>query len=116
MISDSHHSFQDLYRLGYLLFCHLLDQDTHAWKSWHNAQGTSRPGWFLTGTHVWCLTPATQGQSPLAYNQIEDISYYLPAAYWDLCHVAERPQAPAWDGHTSADVCDRLERALREEG
>jgi hypothetical protein len=116
-ISDGNYSFHDLYRLNHLLFCHLLAHDTQAWKSWRDAQGTGRPGWFLAGTTVWCNYPATGGDTPTtAYSQMEDISAYLPTHYWHLCHVTERTQAPPWDGHTIVDVCDRLERDLREEG
>jgi hypothetical protein len=109
-ISDGHYSFADLYRSQALLVCHLLAQDTHGWKSWLTDHDTDRPGWFFAGTHVWCPPPAAGG----TYVQMEEIFYCLPAHYWDLCHVTERARAPVWDGQTSADVCDRLERALLE--
>ena len=33
-------------------------------------------------------------------------------ALWDLCQATEVPTAPAWDGHTSLDVLERLRRDL----
>jgi hypothetical protein len=115
-ISDGFHSFDELYRHRHLLFCHLIAHDPQGWKSWLHADGTGLPGWFLAGTTIWCTYPATGGEAPTtAYSLMEAITYHLPTHYWDLCHVKEQGHAPAWDGHTSADVCDRLERALREE-
>jgi hypothetical protein len=42
------------------------------------------------------------------------ISYHLPIELWDLLTVNELSTAPAWDGHTAADVVDRLLKALPE--
>jgi hypothetical protein len=36
------------------------------------------------------------------------VSYHLPIELWGLLTVNELEAAPAWDGHTAADVVDRL--------
>jgi hypothetical protein len=39
----------------------------------------------------------------------KQISYHLPLSRWDETYFAETlDKAPEWDGHTSADVLERL--------
>ena len=40
------------------------------------------------------------------------ITYHLPIELWDLLEVEELGAAPAWDGHSAADVVDRLLQGL----
>ena len=41
------------------------------------------------------------------------ISNHYEAADWDLFQIPERERGDVWDGHTAADVADRLEAFLR---
>lgn len=38
----------------------------------------------------------------------EQITYHLPLEKWDAFNVPELEHAPKWDGHTPADVLERL--------
>lgn len=39
----------------------------------------------------------------------EQITYHLPIKYWEECSFAPiLEKAPEWDGHTPADVLNRL--------
>lgn len=40
------------------------------------------------------------------------VTYHLPLELWDLLRVRELATAPAWDGHTTADVVTRLLQGL----
>ena len=57
--------------------------------------GTGMPGWFIAGVTL------PSGQA---------ITYHLPNRLWAAARrvCVERERAPAWDGHTSADVVYRL--------
>lgn len=112
--SDGYHSFDDLYRHRCLLFCaliklsracgskfpekHFLGLDiSFPWKSRKHHDGTSWNGWFIAGIELNGLP----------------ITYHLPESMWDLCPALELNAAPKWDGHTSGDVCDRIEEWLK---
>lgn len=105
-ISDGYHTFSELYEHRIALFialCHVGSvQDVFGgnalnnvlvWKSKYHNDGMMFDGWFIAGIGV--------GHS--------QITYHLPLEYWDKLHVAELQHAPAWDGHTSADVLERLQ-------
>lgn len=106
-ISDGYHTFEELYTMRHLLFMSFLRGDASAWKSkTHRQDGKIEPcwdGWFLAGT----VLRTNQDFTP------RQISFHLPMAYWDLCHVKEVENAPEWDGHTSQDVINRLTEWLR---
>jgi len=94
-ISDGYHTFEELYEHRHALFLNLLNNFTHmAWASKVHSDGTSWDGWFIAGMD----TPTGQ------------ISYHLPDRFWPI--VDEMgitfEKAPAWDGHNSNDVIDRL--------
>lgn len=100
-ISDGYHTFDELYdhrvRL-YITLCKLLCQDCFTQIVWHSdvqSDGSSWAGWFLLGIGV---TPCNQ------------ITYHLPMQYWDEVHAFSsfKAKAPDFDGHTSADVLERL--------
>ena len=103
-ISDGYHTFDELYDHRCLLFLALLrecraydDKYVTTWKSRKHFDGTSFDGWFIAGAQL------PNGQ----------ISYHIPNKYWDLCKASEDDTAPEWDGHTSADVIDRLTSWLK---
>jgi hypothetical protein len=112
-VSDGHHTFNELYQHRGLLFCLLIRHDPHAWKSRLHDDGTALEGWFIAGTTLHCAyeDPALDARRR-RYSLQKAVSYHLPDALWDLCQAIEMPQAPAWDGHTSLEVLDRLRRDL----
>jgi hypothetical protein len=99
-VSDGYHTFGELYDHRCLLFVALVKAHPElAWRSRLHDDGTSEPGWWAGGLHL----PAG------------DISYHLPDALWPLLdgvNVNTLERAPKWDGHTSADVLNRLKKWL----
>jgi len=106
-ISDGYHTFDELYEHRYLLFLALLDvwkEDCdYEWLPWksktHWMDGKLVPvwdGWFVAGM----MTRTGQ------------ITYHLPIKYWDKCNVEHLEEMPAYDGHSSQDVLQRLEAFL----
>jgi hypothetical protein len=94
LVSDGYHTFGELYEHRIALFialCHMAPR--LAWKSHTQSDGTVLDGWFIAGMRK---KPGDQ------------ISYHLPASYWDKLGVPELEKAPEWDGHTSSDVVQRL--------
>lgn len=99
--SDTYHTFDDLYRHRALLTAVLFQQfardgrhDVH--KAPDHADGTKIDGFFV----VMAELPTGQ------------ISYHYPNDDWNRFDIPARVRANSWDGHTSADVLDRLERYL----
>lgn len=92
--SDGYHTFDELYSHRHALFAVLLyDYQVLAWKTWKTADGRTTDGWFIAGID----TPWGQ------------ISYHMPAAWWErLKHVREIERNEDYDGHSSADVIERL--------
>lgn len=107
--SDGYHTFDELYEHRFTLFlalCRSRDitaysrrQVSPIWRSRLHSDGTSLPGWFVMGI----------GKEPG-----EQITYHLPDSRWteaDFLGVESTlERAPAFDGHTSADVLERLRR------
>lgn len=95
-VSDGYHTFDELYEHRCLLFLawQKYFPSYRAWKSRKHNDGSSFEGWFIAGVDLG----ASGGQ----------ITYHIPETYWDLCRAPERETAPEWDGHTSADVIERL--------
>lgn len=93
--SDGYHTFGDLYRHRCLLFIALIKNCPEmSWRSLRHDDGSAHDGWFIAGMRL----------------PTGDITYHLPEEMWTLLHGIEtREKAPAWDRHTSKDVCDRLE-------
>jgi len=98
--SDGFHTFEELYEHRFELWmalCRVRAEDpedhTEIWRCKLNSDGSSWPGWFLLGT-----------DSP------KQISYHLPIRLWDRCagFAVTYDEPHAWDGHTSADVLERL--------
>lgn len=99
-VSDGYHTFDELYAHRVELFIALCRQYDHkrnvkeSWRSARHSDGTWMPGWFVLGLYH---APGLQ------------VTYHLPMERWDECGFAETlPQAPEFDGHTSADVLERL--------
>lgn len=107
--SDGYHTFDELYRFRLLYNAALFRSwsgfqnkpsgvfDVH--KSWrhHDGEECFGGGWFI----VMATLPTGQ------------ISNHYEAGDWDLFDIPERERADEWDGHTAADVAQRLESFLR---
>lgn len=98
-IGDGYHTFGELYNHRVTLFmalCHRLPV-AQVWKSHAHSDGSIWAGWFIAGINT---APGQQ------------ISYHLPEKKWDMLRVPELLTAPEYDGHTSDQVIERLERIL----
>ncbi len=99
-VSDGFHTFDELYEhriVLYIALCRKLHWNrTFVWRSRIHSDGSSMPGWFVLGINV---EPGRQ------------ITYHLPRSRWEDCGFAkELDRAPEFDGHTPADVLERLAR------
>ena len=99
-ISDGYHTFGELYNHRielWIAVCRILSRDEdgiNIWKTTKQSDGNEWEGWFLLG-----IGAVTGSQ----------ITYHLPMARWADCDFAEtRITAPEFDGHTSADVLERI--------
>lgn len=102
-ISDTYHTFGELYEHRYMLWiklCFLLHYmdlenggDSLAWKCLQNADGTKYDGYFLLG---------------YGHDAGDQITYHIPLSYWGMCGWATEVDIHDYDGHTSADVLERL--------
>lgn len=91
-ISDTHHSFDELYEHRCFLFAVICNQfSNRAWKSKFHNDGTTFEGMFIVGI-----------DTPLG-----SYTYHYELEYWNLFNVHEWDLAPEWDGHTAKDI-DRL--------
>lgn len=102
-ISDGYHTFAELYEHRITLFI-ALGKALHEnmkfrqtiWKSRKHSDGSEWAGWFIMG---FGTIKGTQ------------ITYHIPILKWDECWFAnERDLSPDFDGHTSADVLERLKQ------
>ena len=98
-ISDGYHTFDELYEHRFELWMALC-RETRAfsWRSKVHSDGSNYDGWFVLGLKV---TPGVQ------------ITYHLPLRLWDRCSFVNQTfetadDVPQFDGHTSADVLERL--------
>ena len=104
-VSDGYHTFGELYdhRISlFILVCVAMDAGRKdagnergaIWRSKKHSDGSEWEGWFIMGIG---LIPGRQ------------ITYHLPISKWEQTEFAfTRDMAPEWDGHTSADVLQRL--------
>ena len=95
-ISDGYHTFGELYEHRielWIAFC--KRNHDNSWRSKRHSDGSEMPGWFVLGYGV---------------QEGKQMTYHLPMKYWKrLDGVIKRySKAPKWDGHTAADVIERL--------
>lgn len=93
-VSDGYHTFNELYahrvRLFSTLMCAYPDQ---AWWSYLHHDGSKWDGWILAGID----TPAGP------------VTYHLPISEVPMLpEGTELARGKEWDGHTAADVLERL--------
>jgi hypothetical protein len=107
-ISDGYHTFNELYEHRITLYIAICKKkagednvpfgapfDSYpVWRSKVHSDGSIWDDWFLLGIN---------------YKKGEQITYHLPMSRWNECSFAdELDKAPEFDGHTSADVLERL--------
>lgn len=104
-VSDGYHTFDELYEHRITLFIALCkklgevgdynyEKDFNVWRSKIHSDGSSFDGWFVLG---------------VGKGKGNQITYHLPMDKWEDCYFAEiLDKAPEFDGHTSADVLERL--------
>lgn len=95
-VSDGYHTFDELYEHRCVLFVALLRAHPGmAWRARVHDDDSGEPGWWIGGLNL------PQGT----------VSYHLPDRLWTLLDgsgAATLERAPRWDGHSSADVLERL--------
>lgn len=109
-VSDGFHTFDELYdhRITlYIALARLFKQqestlgeipagDSFVWRSKKHSDGELAFGgtWFVLG---------------IGKEAGKQITYHLPIERWDETDFADTLElAPKWDGHTSADVLERI--------
>lgn len=104
-ISDGYHTFDEIYDHRVTLWialCRMADRGLFGipWRSKMHSDGSSFEGQFVLG----------MGEDPG-----EQITYHLPLSRWDECGFARicelgsgYNEIPKFDGHTSADVLQRI--------
>lgn len=113
-VSDTYHTLDEVYDHRIRLFIQLCKtqkflndlanamekpRSRRIWRSkkHHPTDQPMYPGWFVLG--IDDDLPGSQ------------ITYHLPLSMWDECDFAvEFIKAPKWDGHTPADVIERLKK------
>ena len=98
-VSDGYHTFDELYEHRFALWialCRTLQKGYDCtWRSKLHSDGTSYEGWFVLGCF---FVPGSQ------------MTYHLPLSRWEDCDFAPIVDRAYFDGHTSADVLERLKR------
>lgn len=108
-VSDLYHTFGELYEhrcllwimsLRYFDISHRqLELPRCIWRSQKHSDGSEYEGWFVLGYGI---------------DKGEQITYHLPLKYWDMCNFAQTlDRAFEFDGHTSADVLERLKKLIQ---
>lgn len=100
-VSDGYHTMDELYehRVAiYIALCKMVatSQFREVWRSKNHSDGEPAFGgtWFVLGINK-------EGGS--------QVTYHLPIEKWDQTEFAETlEKAPEFDGHSSADVLERL--------
>lgn len=109
-ISDGSHTFDELYQHRYTLYMalarllkrqenaigHIPPGESFVWRSKNHSDGELAfgGGWFVLG---------------IGKDKGRQITYHLPMDRWEECDFAEPlDRAPEWDGHSSADVLERI--------
>jgi len=111
-VSDGYHTIAELYDHRIALFIalclllkrqedvigHIPEGESFVWRSKYHSDGELAFGgeWFVLG---------------IGKEKGYQITYHLPISRWDETNFAETlDRAPEYDGHTSADVLERLKQ------
>jgi hypothetical protein len=96
-ISDGYHTFGELYEHRSALLASIMREfPALSWMARQHHDGSSYPGWFIAGMQL--------PTGPISYHLRID-------PWWNLLATTGatiRQNAPEWDGHTPADVVNRL--------
>lgn len=114
-VYDGYHTFTELYDHRITLFIALCKAkqtwlyppadrnnfpdgyDKKVWRSRYHSDGEL------------CFGTGTQYVLGIGKEKGKQITYHIPVERWDESNFAETlDKAPEWDGHTSADVLERL--------
>lgn len=102
-ISDSHHTFKQLYNHRTILFALVCNAYPEiSWKSKKHYEEETDPmfnGDFVAGINT-PLGPAT---------------YHMKLEYWDMFNIPERERAYPYDGHNSDEDLVRLTSLLTKD-
>lgn len=97
-VSDGYHTFGELYHCRHILFATLcMSHKELAWKSKLHDDGTMFDNFFIAGI----TTPAGE------------YTFHIEEEYWNKFDIKEIEKAPAFDGHTLADIEERLLSLVR---
>ena len=96
-LSDTYHSFNDLYKHRTILTALAFLNLPYAWKSKIHEDGSMYDGMFVVG-------------APTPYGMI---SYHYDLEFWDMFKIPELPHAPHFTGYTDEDVLDRLTNVIK---
>ena len=95
---DEYHSMHELYQHRMALTIALFNT-IHSAKYWKVLKSKLHyDGTMFEGGYFIVMLLTDFGQ----------ISYHYQMKHWDEFKIPEVERAPAWDGHTSLDVLDRL--------
>lgn len=108
--SDGYHTFNELYDHRITLYITLC-------RHKHDLLAIENPGKHL----VWrskrhsdgelCFGTGTQFVLGIGTEKGKQITYHIPVERWEETEFAETlEKAPEWDGHTPADVIERLKQ------
>lgn len=99
-LSDTYHSFNDLYDHRMILSAFAMMNMPYAWKAKTHEDGSMFDGMFVVGA------PTPDGM----------ITYHYDLEYWNLFKIPEIPHAPHFDGHTPEDVINRIKSWIINSG
>lgn len=95
-VSDGYHTIAELYEHRHALFLSLMRLcPDRAWWSEKHHDGSGYPGWLIAGVHL--------PTGDVTYHLPEKLKYAL-----EETKARKLDRAPEWDGHTSAQVLQRL--------
>ncbi len=119
-VSDGYHTMKEVYQHRMVLFAALLKRIKYGvgtppvWKSRHHSDCE------LGRVHAEDLRVQLRGPCCSMFEDMfvcgiglekgKQITYHLPLEMWDEVKVMELRKAPEYDGHTAADVLERLKR------
>ena len=96
-LSDTYHSFNDLYEHRMVLTALAFMNIPYAWKAKKHEDGSMYDGMFIVGV------PTPDGM----------VTYHYDLTDWNLFKIPEIPHSPHFDGHTPEDVVNRLKDYIK---
>jgi len=97
LVSDGHHTFNELYERQYLLIIALMQAHPRlSWKSKKGENGSPLEGEFAVGMNL----------------PVGQVTFYIPIKFWDITDVQEIPKALVFDRHNSKDITNRLRQFI----